>query len=170
MADDSNTDKNYEKKPDTEDSPKDKTIDKSKEELENNNKKTDSVEERIDNKQKTGVLVNYKSKRKTRVLSVVVGFFGVMGLGHIYLGRLRRGILILIIVPLSWVMIMISYMILGLTEPEEQVLIDGVLVIGQISLAVMMGHIVLFIWQIRNSGKLCKEYNECLEQHGQPPW
>ena len=55
-------------------------------------------------------------------------------------------------------------------QSQSEVLIERVTVIGQISLAVMIGHLVLFIWQIRNSGKLCKEYNECLEQHGQSPW
>jgi len=169
MSDNSNTDKNSEKKPNIENSTKDKTMDKSKEELENKNKKPESVEERINNKQKTGVSVNYKSKGKTRILSLV-GLFGIMGLGHIYLGRLRRGILILIIVPLSWGIIMISNMILGLTETEEKVLVEQVLVIGQISLVVIMGHIVLFFWQILNSRKLCKEYNEYIEQHGLPPW
>jgi len=170
MSDNSNTDKNSEKKPNIEDSTKDKTMDKSKEEIENKNKKPESVEERINNKQKTGVFVNYKSKGKTTLLSVLLGLLGIMGLGHIYLRRFRRGILILIIVPLCWVMIMILFIILGLTEPEENVMMSGVGVLGQISVAIMLGSIVLFFWQIRDSRKLCKEYNEYLEQHGNPPW
>jgi len=33
-----------------------------------------------------------------------------------------------------------------------------------------IGVLALFIWQILNARKLCKEYNEHLEQHGKPPW
>ena len=170
MSDDSNTDKNSEKKLNSEDSPKDKTVDKFKEELGNNNEKIEKVEEKIDDKQKTSVSVNYKSQRKTLVLSVVVGLLGLMGVGHIYLGRLRRGVIILIIAPLCWVMIMISYILLGLAEPEEDIMIATIGVLGGITLVIVIGLFVLFIWQILNSRKLCKEYNEYLEQNGRAPW
>ena len=43
MAGDSNTDKNSEKKQNSEDFPKDETVDKSKEELGNNNKKIENT-------------------------------------------------------------------------------------------------------------------------------
>ena len=160
-----------EKKLNSEDSPKDKTVDKFKEELGNNNEKIEKVEEKIDDKQKTNVSVNYKSKRKTLVLSVVVGLLGLMGVGHIYLGRVRRGIIILIIAPLSWTMILISFTMLGLLdELEEDVMVDTIGVLGGIELVLGIGLFALFIWQILNSRKLCKEYNEYLEQNGRPPW
>jgi len=170
MAGDSNTDKNSEKKQNSEDFPKDEIVDKSKEELGNNNKKIEKVEEKTDDKQKTSVSVNYKSKRKTLVLSVMVGLLGLMGVGHIYLGRLRRGIIILIIAPLSWTMILISYTMLGLVEPQEDVMVAAIGVLGGITLVLVMVFLVLFIWQILNSRKLCKEYNEYLEQNGRAPW
>lgn len=159
-----------EKKLNSEDSPKDKTVDKFKEELGNNNEKIEKVEEKIDDKQKTSVSMNYKSQRKTLVLSVVVGLLGLMGVGHIYLGRLRRGIIILIIAPLSWTMILISFTILGLAEPEEDIMIATFGVLGGIEIVLGIGLFVLFIWQILNSRKLCKEYNEYLEQNGRAPW
>jgi len=171
MSYDSNTNKRSEKKPNSEDSPKDETVDKFKEELGNNNEKIEKVEEKIDDKQKTNVSVNYKSKRKTLVLSVVVGLLGLMGVGHIYLGRVRRGIIILIIAPLSWTMILISFTMLGLLdELEEDVMVDTIGVLGGIELVLGIGLFALFIWQILNSRKLCKEYNEYLEQNGRPPW
>ncbi len=159
-----------EKKLNSEDSPKDKTVDKFKEELGNNNEKIEKVEEKIDDKQKTSVSVNYKSQRKTLVLSLVVGLLGLMGVGHIYLGRLRRGVIILIIAPLSWTMILISFTILGLAEPEEDIMIATIGVLGGIEIVLGIGLFVLFIWQILNSRKLCKEYNEYLEQNGRAPW
>ena len=168
MSDDSNTNKRSEKKPNSEDSPKDETVDKFKEELGENNEK---IEEKIDDKQKTSVSVNYKSKRKTLVLSVVVGLLGFMGVGHIYLGRVRRGIIILIIAPLSWTMIFISFAMLGLLdELEEDVMVAVFGVLGGIEIVLGIGLFVLFIWQILNSRKLCKEYNEYLEKNGRAPW
>jgi len=164
VAGDSNTDKN------SEDFPKDETVDKSKEELGNNNKKIEKVEEKTDDKQKTSVSVNYKSKRKTLVLSVVVGLLGLMGVGHIYLGRVRRGIIILIIAPLSWTMIFISFGMLRFDELEEDVMVATIREIGVIALVLEIGLFALFIWQILNSRKLCKEYNEYLEQNGRAPW
>ena len=170
MSDDSNTDKNSEKKPNSEDSPKDETSDKSKEELGNNIEKIEKIEEKIDEDQQTSVSVNYKSQRKTLFLSVMVGLLGVMGVGHIYLGRLRRGIIILIIVPLSLTVIFISYTMLGLVKPQEDVMVAVIRVLGGITLVVVIVFLVLFIWQTLNSSKLCKEYNKHLKQTGRPPW
>ena len=164
MAGDSKNDKT------SEDFTKDETVDKSKEELGNNNKKIEKVEEKTDDKQKTSVSVNYKSKRKTLVLSVVVGLLGLMGVGHIYLGRVRRGIIILIIAPLSWTMIFTSSAMVGLNELEEDVMVATIREIGVIVLVLEIGLFALFIWQILNSRKLCKEYNEYLEQNGRAPW
>ncbi len=102
----------------------------------------------------------------------MIGLFGIMGVGHLYLGRIRRGVIILIVGLLSWIAIFIPIGILGLLgnleessdDPTPAIAIFGGLAVG------FIGVIILFIWQILNARKLCKEYNEYLEQHGKPPW
>jgi len=170
MSDDSNTDKNSELTPNSEDTSKDETSDKFRVEPANYKGRIEKAEEKIDDKKRISVSANYKSERKTIMLSVLAGLFGVMGLGHIYLGRIRRGIFILIIVPLSWTMIFVSGAMFELAGLEEEIMAAAIRVLGGIILIVVMGFLVLFIWQILNSRKLCKEYNKHLEQQGIPPW
>jgi len=52
-------------------------------------------------------------------------------------------------------------------EPSDPSVIFGM--IGGFVL-VGIGVLILFIWQILNARKLCREYNEYLGQNEQPPW
>ena len=162
-----------EKKPHLEDSPKDATVDQLKEDLGKASEKIEKMEEKIEAQQKTTAsMKSYKGEGTTLVLSIVVGLMGFMGVGHIYLGRVRRGIIILIVGLLIWTIVFIPMLMLGmLSEVEEDDfemtamigLMGGFMVVGIAALA-------LFIWQIFNARKLCKEYNAHLEEHGEPPW
>jgi len=172
MSDDLASDKKSET-PDSEDSPKDETVDQLKEELGKASEKIEKMEEKIIEQQKTAVsLSKSKSEGITLVLSIVVGLMGIMGVGHIYLGRVRRGVIILIIGILSWTAFFIPIAILGaLGELEEDPSYPAV-IIGMLggSVAAGIGVLILFIWQVLNSRKLCRVYNEYLEQNGKYPW
>lgn len=88
----------------------------------------------------------WKSEGVTLVLTIVLGIFGFGGIGHIYLGRVLRGITILIV---GIILLVIAIVTFG---------------IGLIAL------IPFAIWVILDARKLCKEYNNHLEQTGKPPW
>lgn len=87
----------------------------------------------------------WKSEGVTLVLTIVLGIFGFGGIGHIYLGKLLRGIVILII---GIILLVITIVSMG---------------VGLIIL------IPFAIWVILDARKLCREYNAYYEQHGRPP-
>ncbi len=124
--------------------------------------KIESMEKKLEEQEKTTASIkHYKSEGITLVLSIVVGLMGIMGVGHIYLGRVRRGLIILIVGVLIWGAVFVPVLFLGMLGELEEDSVDPTAVIGMF---------ILFIWQILNSHKLCKEYNEHFEEHGKPPW
>jgi len=88
----------------------------------------------------------WKSMGVTIVLTVVLGIFGFGGIGHLYLGKIIKGIVILIV---GIILLIITIFTMG---------------IGIIAL------IPYAIWVVYDSYKLCKHYNDELEQTGRPPW
>ena len=88
----------------------------------------------------------WKSMGVTIVLTVVLGIFGIGGIGHLYLGKIIKGIVILIV---GIILLLITILTMG---------------IGLIAL------IPYAIWVVYDSYKLCKRYNNDLEQTGRPPW
>ena len=80
------------------------------------------------------------------VLSIVLGIFTICGIGQIYAGKVGRGIGIMIG---SWVLIVVGVLTLG---------------IG------LIAYLAIFIWQIFDTKKLCREFNEYVSQNGRPPW
>lgn len=94
--------------------------------------------------------------KKASVSLLLAGFVGVlfMGIGHVYLGRMGRGIVILF-----------SGVVTG-------VLFYGAMVTAFFSIGIIFGVIRLFlwIWQIYDAHKLTKRYNSVLESTGRAPW
>lgn len=171
MTDDLNSEKKSENLDDR-DSPKD-DVDQLKAELEKAGEKMSEMEEKIIEQQKRAISMSKaKNEGITLVLSIVVGLMGIMGVGHIYLGRVRRGVIILIIGIASWSAFFIPFAILGVMGELEEEPSDPSILIGIIGglIGVGIGVFILFIWQVINSRKLCKEYNEHLEKTGNPPW
>jgi predicted RND superfamily exporter protein len=79
-------------------------------------------------------------------LTIVLGIFGLGGIGHIYLGNITRGIVILIV---------------------------GIILLIASAVTFGIGLIILIpfaIWVVFDSRKQCKYYNDHLEQTGRPPW
>ncbi len=105
----------------------------------------------------------------------------------------RRGAIILIIGMIGWGGLFVPFVMLGMFSELEESSVDPTAMMGMFSeleessvdpTAMMgmmagfgvivivwgIGMFVLFIWQILNSRKLCKQYNEYFEEHGKPPW
>jgi len=173
---------------------RDKTISELEKELRRTTEKIEEMEKKIEiQEKKTDSVKHYKSEGTTLVLSIVVGLLGIMGVGHIYLGRVRRGAIILIIGMIGWGGLFVPFVMLGMFSELEESSVDPTAMMGMFSelgessvdpTAMMgmmagfgvivivwgIGMFVLFIWQILNSRKLCKQYNEYFEEHGKPPW
>ena len=88
----------------------------------------------------------WKSMGVTMVLTVVLGIVGLGGIGHLYLGKIIKGIVILIV---GIILLIITILTSGI----------GLIVL-----------IPYAIWVVYDSYKLCKRYNDDLEQTGRPPW
>ena len=88
----------------------------------------------------------WKSEGVTIILTVILGLFGLGGIGHMYIGKIGKGIAILIVGIILLVVVVVT---MG---------------IGLIAL------IPFAIWVVYDAYKLCKYYNAHLEQHGRVPW
>ena len=88
----------------------------------------------------------YKNEGTGLILSIVLGLFCLNGIGQIYAGKVGRGIGIMIG---SWVLIVVGVLTFG---------------IG------LIAYLAIFIWQIFDPKKLCREFNEYVSQNGRPPW
>ena len=88
----------------------------------------------------------YKNEGTGLILSIILGLFTICGIGQIYAGKVGKGIGILI---LGWVLIVVGVLTMG---------------IG------LIAYLAIFIWQIFDTKKLCREYNEYFSQNGRPPW
>lgn len=96
-------------------------------------------------------VIGLKSEGTTLILSIVLGLLIVQGIGHMYVGKIGKGVVILIVGlvlgVIGWTTIWIG--------------------VGAIFL---IGNFILFIWQIIDSRNLCRQYNDYLSKNGKPPW
>ena len=92
----------------------------------------------------------WKSDSTTLLLAIILGLFGLSGIGHLYLGMIGRGVGILIAGIVLWV-------------------VGAVTLMFGVGVVLIIGYLVLFIWQILDSRRLCCEYNDYYEDHGEEP-
>ena len=101
-------------------------------------------------------LVLRPALKKTRISLLLAGLVGVffMGIGHVYLGRMGRGIVLLF-----------SGVLTG-------VLFYAAMVTAFFSIGIAFGLLRLFlwIWQIYDAKKLTERYNSVVETTGRAPW
>ena len=104
----------------------------------------------------------YKSEGITLVMSIVLGLIGINGTGHLYLGKIKRGIIILVGSLMCFVVMFgVLAIAIELWSPEMLLLILAVSCIG---------YIALFIYQIVDARRLCKIYNKEFYERGISPW
>ena len=100
------------------------------------------------------------SKRKSMALTTILAIL-IGGVGHIYVGKIKRGVVILVIDLVSGTIFsIISY----LSMPQG--MITNSMTTGMSYLAVYagiaIGLVVFFIWQIIDARKECRKYNSSL--------
>jgi len=109
--------------------------------------------------------LHYKSEHLTLVLAVVLGLISLQGVGHIYLGKVAKGVGILALSLLlfaTW----ISYVTGAITKDSIPQFVHFYFLP-----VVAMSYLGLYIFQILDSRKLCDSYNEYISEQGkQPPW
>ena len=103
----------------------------------------------------------WKSESTTLLFSILLGLFGLQGVGHIYVGKVSRGIVILIGSLALWIIIVMA-MIRSMYAYQSDSLLA-------FAITLLIVYFIIFIYQVRDARKLCREYNDYYEQHGTPP-
>ena len=88
----------------------------------------------------------YKNQGTALVLAAVLGFFGICGIGHFYLGKVGRGVIILIAGIILAIIALASFW-------------WGLII-----------YIPFFVWTIYDTNQLCKQYNHFLATNKRAPW
>jgi TM2 domain-containing membrane protein YozV len=98
-------------------------------------------------------LVKYRSPEMAAILAGLLGAFGAMGVGHLYVGRLRRGLAIFaagVLCIASW--------LCGFVVANPLMLLGGI------------AGFCLWLWQIFDAYGLAKRYSDFVREHGKAPW
>jgi TM2 domain-containing membrane protein YozV len=87
-----------------------------------------------------------------------------MGIGHFYVGRITRGIVILIVGMVTGIVWYLLFFIGVLAAFVGQAGLFG------LSILVGLGRLALWVWQIHDAYSLAKRFNESVGRTGKPPW
>lgn len=109
-------------------------------------------------------VIERKSTGLAAVLALILGFFGLWGVGHIYVGKLGRGFALLII----GVLLAIGgfLLIIGAAFAGGLAGLAGGAIFWVITIILLVG----WIWQTFDAYNLAKRYNEYVYEHGRAPW
>src|SRR6266487_2256014 len=95
----------------------------------------------------------HKSPRTAALIALIGGLFGLPGIGHIYVGKVGRGIVILIIGIILYALV--ALVATSIFNGQRPIGMEWLIIIG-----IIIGYFVLFIWQIFKAKKLAKKFNE----------
>lgn len=103
------------------------------------------------------------------LLALVLGFFGIMGVGHLYIGKMAKGVVILLLGAALAVMAALSAIPLiigGFLAGGVEGLFGGIAIV----IMLFVGVFAFNIWQVFDAYNLAKRYNDALATTGTPPW
>lgn len=117
----------------------------------------------------------YKSPGTAALIAFIGGIFALPGIGHIYVGKVGRGIGILILGLILYTLSVATIFSVGFLASIEQPNASSDNASAGIGVIAMMlvfsiAYIVLFIWQIFNARKLAKKFNELVRTTSKEPW
>jgi len=97
---------------------------------------------------------------------LIAGLGGIVlfGLGHFYVGKIVRGIVLLVVGIVLKIALLASYFVGIVTLITGNGTWFGILIL------VAVLNLGLWIWQIYDPYKLAKTYNAEVERTGKPPW
>lgn len=114
-----------------------------------------------------GIVQRLKTQKIAIVLAVLLGAVGFLGIGHFYVGRIRRGLLLLIgawgLGGASLFCFITSAMSAMVVPPPGYPKVEVPtysLVLFAIGVVLLLGLVALWIWQIFNAKAACQNYNK----------
>jgi len=128
-------------------------------------KDTHSISAEKKEAEKPDVYYSLKSQGLT-VLFALFGLIGIMGIGHLYVGKVRRGLIIFFVGILSFVLMgYFAFFLVSMGPHMPPVFGYAIfMTLGAIF------WLILFIWQIFDANRLAVEYNENIRKTGKAPW
>ncbi|HJT86185.1 MAG TPA: zinc ribbon domain-containing protein [Nitrososphaeraceae archaeon] len=116
----------------------------------------------------------YKSPGTAALIAFIGGIFGLQGVGHIYVGKVGKGIGILISgIIIAFLLIFSTVSLQGIFFFEDDISSSnsGIEVVAIFIIFISgIAYLVLWIWQIFNARKLAKKFNEIVRTTGKEPW
>lgn len=117
----------------------------------------------------------YKSPGTAALVAFLGGIFALPGIGHIYVGKLGRGIAILVLgIVLIVLAVVLIFSIMPFTlSTDTATIIENAsmgLWIPIISAVFGIAYFVLFVWQIFNARNLARKFNVSVKVTGKEPW
>ncbi len=112
----------------------------------------------------------YPIAMKSEILAIILAII-IPGTGHMYLGRLTRGLIILV----SYIGLSVLAMVIAFSAMPNLFTMDAMDVAFDTGLLValtILSLISLVIWivQLIDAYNLTKQYNDSIRQTGQAPW
>jgi hypothetical protein len=118
----------------------------------------------------------FKNPRTAALIALIGGIFALPGIGHMYVRKLGTGAGILIG---GFILYAIAFaIIISVTSTrayEAQYSLTGnaspiSIALMTIILVLVIGYIVLFVWQIFSASNLAKKFNRLAKAMGTQPW
>ena len=107
-----------------------------------------------------------KSEGITLVLSLVLGLFGIFGVGYFYTKRVKKGIMFLSISVLLAMSVLFLFVqidaIFSFDDPNDE-LRDHIWSTIALFILLLMSYFGIWIYQIIDSLRSCRYYNENIE-------
>lgn len=94
------------------------------------------------------------------LLALILGLGFLYGIGHIYVGRIGRGIILLATGVILGILVYVSVFFGFLTYGAGFI----------VTIFLLLVALVVNIWQTYNAYRLAKEFNAHVQQYGKPPW
>lgn len=97
----------------------------------------------------------YKNPTTAALIAIIGGIFGFMGIGHIYAGKIGKGIIILVggIILFAVGLLTLSFFF-GFVA----------------GIPLLIIYFVIWIWQIFDARATARKFNEHLKATGKEPW
>ncbi len=106
------------------------------------------------------------------LLALLLGFFGILGIGHIYASKLAKGLILLVVgllyAPLAFIFILFSFVPFVIAGPGISLGLGAALLAIVVILAAVW--LALLIWSAFDAYASASEYNPRVAATGVPPW
>jgi len=113
------------------------------------------------------IVQRLKSQKIAMLLATLPGAVGFLGIGHLYIGRIRRGLILLMgawgLAGTSLFCFIASAMSTMVIPPPGYPKVEVPaysLVFGVVGVVLLLGLVALWIWQIFDAKAACRNYNK----------